>query len=449
MASLKRRIVASLTTSLARLPRLRRVVRSLLMQRPALQKIYIFVKVPKARVAGSTSCVPGWLSWRPRISVVCTSVPQAGMTTEALVAAPHVFALLPRETSPGSMVLFCDDSHRYGPGLLAHLVSGTDVFVGAAVAARGYTFGKHGGPIPLLGLGFLVYRSFLDSGLRDFMVDACLERLDMAMAAHLANKGVATKVLGDSFGTAHLPGRPPARSRETTQTCRAQLLDAWPMLWASKFPERCALYVSLLQETDPFLLEMTVRYAALQVRKPDEVVLFAMNDNLLQRPVRPRPNHRLAAAEIELRGSVGTGTVAIRTPAGELLDDLPLHELLAGMRDRTSLVVRMFSEFGEPRSFTLAVVSVYPCPEGSCSVVPSMFKAFDRELDPNTVLFFASAERLASERVVAENLECVSACYPHCSRHSWCGQSTTRQDGAIYDLTLRRVAGYSDQTDAR
>jgi len=313
------------------------------------------------------------------------------------------------------------------------------------VAARGYSFGKHGGPIPILGLGFLAYRSFLDTSLRDHLRMRCQERPEMALAALLSSKGIEIKVLGDSFGARRVQARLlQRRSEDGAVACRESLIEAWPMLWASKFPERCVVFVSLLEATDSFLLEMTIRYVGFQTRKPDEVVLFAMNNNILKADIS-RPSRSLAEAEIELRGQMGTGEATVRTADGEQLA-VPLDELLASIRDRTSLMVRMFSDFGPPRSFTIGVVSVDPCPGGECSVVPSLFKAFDRELNPNTALFFASAERLANERVVAENLECVSACKPHCSKNSWCGQSTTRKDGAIYDLTMRRVAGYRDHT---
>lgn len=428
-AQLQRRVVASLGTTVARLPHLGLVISSLLRQRQKLRKVYVFART----IRQVERCATAAISSRPRVEVLCG--PWAS-------SAQPVLALLSRETSPGTLLLLCDDAHHYGPGLLAHLVSGLDIFTGSSVAARGYTFGKHGGPIPIFGLGFLMYRSFLDTSMLDLLSGACATQPEMALAAHFVNKGVHVRALGDNFGTRRL-NRATRRHIGDLSACRGDLLRSSPMLWASRFPERCVPFVALLEGTDDFLLDMTIRYAALQTRKPDEVVLLAMNGNILEEQVMRR--RALNDAELEVHGRLGSGTTIVRTRDGREAN-ISLPRFLAGLRDRTGCVVRVHSEFGEPRSFVLSVVNIVPCPDGKCTILPTLFRAFEHELDPDTVLFFTSAERLVNERCVAENLGCVSACKPKCSRHSWCGQSTTRRDGAIYDLTLRRVAGYVDHT---
>jgi len=435
-AALKRRVVAALQTDLRQLTHagVGMVIQSLLRQRPNFECVYVFVRARRRM----RHCAPSWLGSRRGVVVVCQSASSQG-------PAHLLMDLLSLETSPGTFVFLCDDSHRYGSSLLKHLVSAADIFAGSAIGAVGYAFGSHGGPIPIVGLGFLLYRSFVDTSLQKMLSGPCRTEGEMALVAHLVNKGVRVRILGDAFGTRRLRRNvEPWHTRgDTLSTCRGHLLGLHPLLWVSKFPERCVLYVSVLEGTDDFLLGLTIRYAGLQTRKPDEVVLIAMNDNLLQKSVRG--SRSLAIAELDIAGSIGKGTTVIRTQRGAEVE-VPLSSWLAGIRDRTGVLVRLRSDYGPSRSFVLSVASVEPCPGGQCSVMPSLLKAFERELDPDTSLFFASAERLVNERVVAENLDCISACRPKCSSNSWCGQSATRSDGAIYDLTLRRVAGYRDHT---
>lgn len=423
-----------LFTHAKRLPRLGVVLRSLLHQRPHLRRIHLLVRAPRR----SSHCGPGWLRGRRGVVVHCGPAVSEG---EQLVGA------LAFETLPGTLLLLCRDSKRFGQDLLRHLVVAADIFAGGAVGATGYIFGLHGGPVPLLAAGVVLYRSFLDSSLASVSFGACSGEFELALAAHLVTKGIRFHILGDGFGSRRLRrDRHPWQTRtKALWACRQHLLDIFPMLWVSRFPERQVLFVSLLEGTTEFHVGLTIVYSGLQTRKPDEVVLFAMNDNLLAQTLPLPENSSMATTELEISASLGSAMSSIRTRDGVEVT-VPLATWLAGMRDRAGRVVRVRSDHGGHRSFVLTVASLKPCPDGKCSVMPTLFKAFERELDPDTALFFASAERLVNERVVAENLHCISACRPKCSVHSWCGQSATRSDGAIYDLTLRRAAGYREHT---
>lgn len=199
------------------------------------------------------------------------------------------------------------------------------------------------------------------------------------------------------------------------------------------------LFVTLLKETDPFILGLSIQLAGLQTRKPDEVVLLVSESSLLNGPTAV-PKRDLVDAQVELEGQLGSNNIKVRKRNGELLD-IHFAEFLTNLRDRMGTVAVMNSGYGPPRTFVLSVAS---CPDELCSVKPALAKSFEREFEPETVLMYVSAERLVNERLIQENIICINACGPHCTKDSWCGQTSLSSDGAIYDLTIKRVAGYRD-----
>jgi len=430
-AESKRRIVATLGTSFRRLWRLGIVISSLLRQRESILRIYVFVSVHRR----SRRCAPGWLQARPRVSTVC--VTNAG-------PAAALLGILNRETLPETGVLFCDDAHRYGTGLLENLLHASELWPGTAVGCLGSSFGKHGGPVAMSSLGVLYYRRFLDSRLSDNLNGPCTAHVDMAAAAHLALEGVPMRLVGETFGTRRTSPRPTVAANGRS-ACYTHLVGHNEFLWASRVPGRCVLFVSLLEGTDAFLLELTIRYASLQTRKPDEVVLLAASGGLLAKdgPAAPAWQHRLPAdTEVELSGPLGGGVARINVQTGTQAD-VPLHGFLGSLRDRAGCVVRSNTGMGQMRSFVLSVAT---CADGRCSVRPALHRSFELEREASTALIYTSAERLVNERLVAENLRCLDGCEPQCGAQHWCGQSVTRSDGAPYDLTIRRMAGYREYT---
>merc|ERR1712048_347083 len=136
-------------------------------------------------------------------------------------------------------------------------------------------------------------------------------------------------------------------------------------------------------------------------------------------------------AEIHLRGSFGSGDVWIGTAAGRRFE-VPLHVFLSSIRDRPGRAVRVHTDFGPARTFVLSVVS---CSDGQCAVQPSLNRAFEHEEEPNTAMIFASAECLINERLVEDNLKCLSNCGRNCNSQNWCGQPPLPGSTALYDLT--------------
>lgn len=224
--------------------------------------------------------------------------------------------------------------------------------------------------------------------------------------------------------------------------CWSFLLSRHKRLWDSQPHERSVMFVSLLEGVDSFMLDLTLRYAGLQSRKPDEVVF--LSSGILQEPQKQTllpldPEGALGAAEVELSGSPGSGSVRVVDLAGRNLS-VSLPDFLVSLRDKAGAVMRLRSTpTGPARSLVLSVLS---CGDGPCSVRPLLSHAFNRELEPRTALVFVSAERLLNERLIEENVACLSACEPKCSQQIWCGQTSTRADGALYDLSIRRSAGY-------
>eukprot|EP00928_Gymnodinium_smaydae_P087679 TRINITY_DN71911_c0_g1_i1.p1 TRINITY_DN71911_c0_g1~~TRINITY_DN71911_c0_g1_i1.p1 ORF type:complete len:971 (-),score=48.77 TRINITY_DN71911_c0_g1_i1:168-3080(-) len=439
-----RRVVATLPTGKLRrrFPLLRATLRSLIRQdRQKLARVYVLVQTRRK----SRWCAPSWLRSWPRVLALCDHSTSGG--------AP-LLTTITRERKPDTLIFHCDDGHRYGSRLLVHLVLASTLWAGNAVACSGLIHGKHGGPIGHSGLGTLYRRSFLDTRLADDLENTpCSDSLDISAAAHAELKGVITRVIGHTFGTRRirrrsrglsLHGRSQGGRVERHTACRNHLISQYGWIWASQRPERCLVLVSLLEGTDAFLLDLTLRYAGLQTRKPDEVLLLAPSTGILGSSAEAY--HLPANTEVILGGSLGNGFVELRRPNGTRFLDVPLATFLNGLRDRAGCVVRVHSKFGPPRTFVLSVASCY---DSRCHVRPALQRSFEHELDPETALMFVSADRLVNERLVEDNLRCLSACYPRCTAQNWCGQSPAGAhafSGAIYDLTVRRSAGYVEHT---
>ncbi|CAE7676635.1 unnamed protein product [Symbiodinium pilosum] len=252
---------------------------------------------------------------------------------------------------------------------------------------------------------------------------ACALEPDLVLASHIALRGVPTEVLGTS-APAPLP-----TSRATE--CWAALIQRHPWLWTSARPSRAVLHVALLDGTDPFLLDLTLRYATLQARRPDEVVLLTAGQPVLE-DVPEIDAKALGGASVHIEG--GRGVVVSRS--GRKLP-VALHHFLATLAGKVGTIIHTAQGRGPG-------LSVLRCSGPSCGPKPLLGEVFLRELEPSTALLFCSAERLANERLVEENVACLKSCAPRCSPQTWCGQATTREDGALYDLSITRAAGYRD-----
>eukprot|EP00929_Paragymnodinium_shiwhaense_P104302 TRINITY_DN68603_c0_g1_i1.p1 TRINITY_DN68603_c0_g1~~TRINITY_DN68603_c0_g1_i1.p1 ORF type:complete len:964 (-),score=166.27 TRINITY_DN68603_c0_g1_i1:126-3017(-) len=423
-----RRFVATMQSTVRRAPMLRVTLRSLLGQRPSLQRIYVFVRSSRK---SQKRCTPGaMLSW-PRVHIICDASGHSG--------APLV-GLLASEGWPNTNVLHVDDAHKYGPRLLPGLLFAANLWQGAVIACTAHTYGQHGGPIGLSAFGVLYLRSFLDTRLGVEFQGACAHHIDLVAGAHIALKGLHTRVIGDKFNTETLQKRPlPLQKRHA---CREHLIHRHGWLWASRTPERCTVLVSPLEGTDEFRLDLTIRYAGLQTRKPDEVVLMLESPGILDEDDERGQDAliQLPDTEIDFVGALGSSLVELRTRSG-VRTDVSLKSFLTSIRDRAGCVARVYSKYGPPREFVLSVTT---CQVGACGVQNQLVRGFEHELDPSTALMFLSPERLMSERMVEDNLRCLSACYPNCGQQNWCGQPAAgaSNKGALYDLTIRRAAGY-------
>eukprot|EP00435_Cladocopium_sp_Y103_P032627 s1626_g8.t1 len=305
---------------------------------------------------------------------------------------------------------------------LASLLQATDLWAGAVIAKHAYAYGKHAGPIPDSFYGILYRRSFLDARfLEDLKRPECEKHPDLVLAAHVALKSVPTEVLG--------VGRFVFRLEAGATDCWARLVQH-RSLWSSVSPRRSVLHVALLDGTDPFLLDLTLRYAATQSDKPDEIVLLTAGQRLLEES-EMHPAEEMGHVEVHLPNE-SWKAVQVKS-RGEILS-VELHDLLASLKDKAGCVL-----YVKGRSVVLSVVS---CTGAACGPRWLLGQTFERELEPDTALIFSSAERLVNERLVEENVRCLETCRPHCSQQRWCGQATTREDGALSDLTLLRAAGY-------
>lgn len=378
-------------------------------------------------------CAPKWLLAFWRITVVCDASGHAG---GALVG------LLAREARPNTIIFHVSDAYRYGTRVLLQLWGAASLWAGSAIACRGLSHGLHGGPIGLSALGVLYRRSFLDTRLAAEFKGHCRENIDVVTSAFLNLKGVHTRIVGNGFLTRRLRRRARASNR-TNQACRDELAFRYRWLWVSRKPDRVALFITLLDGTDSFLLDLTIRYAVLQSRKPDELVLLLPKSGILE---DVGDNFALVDGlptdvEVELGGpTFGSGAVRFRTLSGSLHEGPPLSVFLKSRKNRAGCVARVFSKFGPPRTLVLSVVG---CADDECAVQAALLRSFELEHDPGTALMFASAERLINERLVEDNLRCISLCEPNCGQHTMCGQSPSDGGNALYDLSFRRSAGYN------
>eukprot|EP00434_Breviolum_minutum_P038638 symbB.v1.2.034284.t2/scaffold4397.1/size40204/4 len=386
---------------------------------PKTWRTYVAVKAPRRR----HGCVPRVMAMRFRRRILCLAGDFFIHPLEKL---------LDLERWPKTLILLTGQQR---PSLL-RLLHAVDLWAGVVLANHAYAYGKqlarqdarHTGPIPDSFFGVLYRRSFLDVRFReDLKIPNCVNHLDLILAAHVALKSIPTEVLGSNKALHVKPG---------ATECWAALVYRHPRLWGSVTATRSVLYVSLLNGTDPFLLDLTLRYAATQSNKPDEIVLLSSGQRLLEERHGPSVHlEEMGHVEVHLPDeSWKRGEVKRR---GEVLP-IPLHHFLGSIRDKAGCVL-----YAKRRSVVLSVMS---CAGVACGPRMLLGQAFERELEPDTALIFSSAERLVNERLVEENVLCLETCRPHCSQQTWCGQATTREDGALSDLTLRRSAGYLDHT---
>eukprot|EP00927_Polykrikos_kofoidii_P010493 TRINITY_DN14427_c0_g1_i1.p1 TRINITY_DN14427_c0_g1~~TRINITY_DN14427_c0_g1_i1.p1 ORF type:complete len:492 (-),score=60.03 TRINITY_DN14427_c0_g1_i1:62-1423(-) len=425
-------------SSLRRLPGLRTTLRSLLAQKPMLRRIYVFLQGSRR---GAQRCAPGWLHSWPRVVAICGAN-----------AMDPLVGILGREPLRATQIFHCDAAYRYGRDTVGFLLQAAEIWKGTVVTSSALFHGLHGGPVPEHHNGVIYQRSFLDTRLGEDAHGPCAEEIDVVTAAHTALKGIVTKVVGsdDRFGTRRL--RLPRRRKGRLSDCRESLTRRYGWIWASKRLERVVLLVSLLQgETDAFLLDMTLRYAGMQTRKPDEVILLLSDDDKRFLLTHDVTEHFPGDSEVDLVGQIGNGTFKLHLPRDRRTrlpsrsrTDVSLPAFLAGLEDRAGVVTRVHSKSGAPRSFILSVLS---CPDGRCGVQHALVQAFESETEPATTLTFASAERLTSERLVEDNIRCLAACEPNCVSNNWCGQSPEGTSGRwrVYDMTIRRAAGYVER----
>lgn len=306
---------------------------------------------------------------------------------------------------------------------LESLLQATDLWAGAVIANHAYAYGKHAGPIPDSFDGILYRRSFFDARfLEDLKRPECAEHPDLVLAAHVALKSIPTEVLGTGPGVTF-------RLKAGATDCWGQLVQQ-RSLWSSVSTQRSVLHVAPLDGMDPFLLDLTLRYAATQSNKPDEIVLLTAGQRLLEESQMPHLDE-MGHVEVHLPAESWM-QIQVRSRGKAL--PVELHELLASLKDKAGCVL-----YVKGRSMVLSVLS---CSGAACGPRWLLGQTFERELEPDTALIFSSAERLVNERLVEENVLCLETCRPHCSQQRWCGQATTREDGALSDLTLRRSAGY-------
>eukprot|EP00746_Dinoflagellata_sp_MGD_P133312 gnl/MRDRNA2_/MRDRNA2_67007_c0_seq1.p1 gnl/MRDRNA2_/MRDRNA2_67007_c0~~gnl/MRDRNA2_/MRDRNA2_67007_c0_seq1.p1 ORF type:complete len:1001 (+),score=121.60 gnl/MRDRNA2_/MRDRNA2_67007_c0_seq1:302-3004(+) len=411
------RVVAVFTVPARSFTQAAVVFRSLMLQRPQVpNRIYVFMRGSVGRP------MPAWVSHRWRIRFV-------GVVNRGL--ASPLLELLGRETEATNWVLHVGGGRRHHPLLLTGLLRGAEVWPGRAIACSGKSWGSHGGPIPRSAHGVLCRRSALDHRLIGVLEGPCANQIDVPFAAHLTLNGIQTMLLG-----AGICGRWESRAHEETldhaySQCHRHLITTHRVLWSSLQSQRLVLFLSLLPDTDAFLLGLTLGYVAMQTRLPDEVVLFAKDGGLLDSQNSSVGNDW----ELFLPKSGVVHPVAALPPGHAKRDvALPggLPEYLGSLRGKVGKAVRAGS-----RSF---LVSVIHC--GGCSTGPMFQASFERELDPDTIMTYASAERLVNQRVLEDNVACISTCMPYCGQQNWCGQPSARADGALYDLTVRRSAGY-------
>ncbi|CAJ1410576.1 unnamed protein product [Effrenium voratum] len=295
----------------------------------------------------------------------------------------------------GDTLILLGGARRHRPQMLSELLQAFHLWPGHAVARLGDE-----NEVPLSDEGMLLQRSFLDSRLLDHLPS---ERKLGAVVKHLQLKGIGWKLLKGKAG-----------SRKGQQ-----------------LGTRRVLFV-LLPRTEA-LLALVLRLAAAQTRQLQELVLVS----LASRTVVSVP--KMGALELNLAGGLA-GAISVRHQSGQRVE-MSLRELSAALQDKAGCVLRHTFNSLKTRSF---VVSVASCGGASCSPRSLLSVAFARELEPATVLMFSTAERLVNERLVEENEECIMPCGTSFDQEKWCGcgQHQPQEDGALYDMTIRRASGY-------
>lgn len=391
----RRRIVAMLwPSSGTHGPNMAGALRSVRRQKPHLHRVYLFLK---------GRCVSGPMAHWHRVRVLCQE--------------PSLMELLGRECRDDTIILLGEVGVRTRLPY-TQLLQGLHLWSGHAVAGQATTT-----LLPHMQSGFLFKRGFLDLRILDPLAQSegqtdphrlCAANL---LVQNLHLKGITWKVLRSHLAPGH-GARCPAPGP----------------LWAP----RCVLFVSLPPVSEE-ILELTLRLAAAQSRKPEEVVLVTGDSNLDGTTSVDEHSLDLGLLEVHLEGDVAGASSLICRGRRHLnrRPPLSLSELLRLVTSRkVSCVVRKGT-----RSFVLSVVS---CGEPVCSPRSILSVAFAREWEPATVLMFAALERLVNERFVEDNEDCISACGTSFDQEKWCGcgQNQPHQHGTLYDMTIRRASGY-------
>lgn len=326
--SMHRRVVAILSVVLAP-----KVVLPQLFHPPKAWRNYIAVKAHR-RTRRHAACVPRVSAMRFRRRILCL--------TEAL---HPLDGLLNLERWPKTLIVLT--GRRRPP--LESLLQATDLWAGAVIAQHAYAYGKHAGPIPDSFDGSILYRrSFLDARfLEDLKRPECAKHPDLVLAAHVALKSIPTEVLG--------AGRLLSNRLQVGATdCWARLVQH-RSLWSSVSPQRSVLHVALLDGTDPFLLDLTLRYAATQSNKPDEIVLLTAGQRLLEESQMPHPLEEMGHVEVHLPKESWM-QVQVKSRGKAL--PVELHKLLGSLKDKAGCVL-----YAKGRSLVLSVVS---CTGAAC-----------------------------------------------------------------------------------
>lgn len=379
---------------------------------PGAQRIVVALR---AR-AGARRCGVGSWAAQPRLRIAC-------MDRKRLFHP--LLAVLDLEKLPETQIFLRGFRRKVPP--LSDFLQASDLWAGVVIASHASLYGEHGGPIPVTSLGALYRRGFFDERIIEDLHGPCAQEPDLVVASHIALNGVPTEVLGASSS------RPPLPTSRSTE-CWSELIERHPWLWTSLRPRRVILHVALMDDTDDFLLGLTLRYAVSQTRRPDEVVLLTVGQSNFEDSGEVDTDTQVRhGASIRIEGS---RCVVVSRRGRRLPIRLP-HFLATIGSGKVGAVLRTSDGRGP-------TVSILRCSGDSCRPKPHLAAAFYRELEPSTAMIFCSAERLINERLVEENVACLDSCAPHCSPQNWCGQASTREDGALYDLSITRAAGYVD-----
>eukprot|EP00435_Cladocopium_sp_Y103_P072534 s79_g40.t1 len=375
----RRRVVALLWPSWGtRGANMAGALRSVRRQKPHLQRVYLYLE--KRR------CVSGPLAHWHRVRVLCSQ-------------EPGLMELFRRECRDDTVILLGEVGVRSRLPY-TQLLQGLHLWSGHAVAGQAAK-----NLLPHMQSGFLLKRGFLDLRILDELnqLEGHNDSHHLSCAANLLVqnlhlKGITWKVLRGHLA----PGSP----RSAPARCPAP-----GPVWAP----RCVLFVSLPPVSEE-ILELTLRLAAAQSRKPEEVVLVTAGEsNLDDTTSVDEHSLDLGLLEVHLEGEVaGASSLILRGRSRRRRSQLPLSlsELLRlVISKKVSCVIRK-----RTRSFVLSAVS---CGEPLCSPRSILSVAFAREWEPATVLMFAAPERLVNERLIEDNEDCISACGTSFDQEKW------------------------------